>query len=273
VYDNRFLSPLPLDEVDALAEKLGIGAGIAAQALEEVLGESLQKHMADVGRRRKDLEKVGLVLQKIDKRKEFTLSDGTYPAKEAKAVYERLAATFETDQAWYTQFDEKMFVIHALLVRQVPELAGEFRHRYTFHLELQALLKQVRQVQEDLQETVNKIIAVGQLTEENQTGFATELYQARIRVAAALDRANELTPPAFSNAVAGQLLGQYLLTEPLTDVYQQSVDGNQINALINQTGTVLERLKRMYFKSLGGILHLQRDVVTRHNAKKTNIIA
>jgi Zn-dependent protease with chaperone function len=273
VYDNRFLSPLPLDEADALAEKHNIQAGKAAEALKEVLGESLERHMADVSRRRKDLEKVGLVLQKIDKRQEFILSDGTYPAKEAKAVYERLTATFEADQAWYARFDEKMFVIHALLVRGLPELAGEFKHRYTFHLELQSTLKRVRQVQEDLQETVGKIIAVGQLTEENQLGFAAELYQARLRVAAALSRAGELTPPAFSNAVTGQSLGQYLLGEPLTEVYQQSVDGTQINTLIEQTGTVLERLKRMYFKSLGGILHLQQDVVTRHGLKNTDVIA
>jgi hypothetical protein len=166
-----------------------------------------------------------------------------------------------------------MFVIHALLVRGLPELAGEFKHRYTFHLELQSTLKRVRQVQEDLQETVGKIIAVGQLTEENQLGFAAELYQARLRVAAALSRAGELTPPAFSNAVTGQSLGQYLLGEPLTEVYQQSVDGTQINTLIEQTGTVLERLKRMYFKSLGGILHLQQDVVTRHGLKNTDVIA
>jgi hypothetical protein len=111
------------------------------------------------------------------------------------------------------------------------------------------------------------------LTEENQLGFATELYQGRLRVAAALSRAGELTPPTFSNAVAGQSLGQYLLGEPLTEVYQQSVDGTQINALLEQTGTVPERLKRMHFKSLGGILHLQQDVVTRYRAKNTNVIA
>ncbi len=273
VYDNRFLSPLPLDETEALAEKTGIDAANATATLEELLGESLQRHMADVNRRSKDLEKVVQVLQKIDKRKEFTLSDGTFAAKEAKAVYERLTASFEADQAWYAQFDEKMFVVHALLVRQLPELEGEFKHRYTFHLELQSMLKQVRQVQEDIQQTVGKLIAVGQVTEENQAGFATELYQARIRVAAALARAGELTPPAFSNAVAGQSFAQYLLAEPLTEVYQQSVDGSQVNALLDQTGAVLERLKRMYFKSLGGILHLQQEVVTRHRAKKTGVMS
>jgi hypothetical protein len=73
--------------------------------------------------------------------------------------------------------------------------------------------------------------------------------------------------------VAGQSFAQYLLAEPLTEVYQQSVDGSQINALLDQTGTVLERLKRMYFKSLGGILHLQQDVVTRQSAKKPDVIA
>ncbi|HEX8530921.1 MAG TPA: M48 family metalloprotease, partial [Cytophagales bacterium] len=273
VYDNRFLSPLPLDEVDALAEKTGISAGNAVEALEELLGESLQRHMADVNRRGKDLEKVAHVLQKVDKRKEFTLSDGTYPAREAKAQYERLTASFEADQAWYAGFDEKMYVVHALLVRRVPERAPEFNHRYTFHLELQSMLKQVRQVQEDLGDTVNKLIAEGQVTEENQRPFARAFCEARSAVAEVLTRAGELTPPALSNAVAGQSLGQYLLAEPLTLVAGQTVNGDQVNALLSQTAAVLERLKRMYFKSLGGILNLQGEVVTACRAKKTDIIA
>ncbi len=272
VYDNRFLSPLPLDEADALAEKHGITAGKAAEVLKELLGESLQAHMADVNRRRKDLQKVGLVLQKVDKRKEFTLSDGTYPAQEAKAVYERLVASFEADEAWNAVFDEKMFVVHALLVRGVPELTDEFRHRYAFHLELQSLLEQGQQVQEDIQSTVNRLVSVG-LTEEHQAGFAWAFYEARLKLAGVLARADELPPPAFSNTVAGQSLGQYLLAEPVTEVYQDSVDGDQVNALINETGTVLNRLRRMYFKSLGGILKLQQDVVTRHEAEKPDVIA
>jgi Zn-dependent protease with chaperone function/predicted nucleic-acid-binding protein len=273
VYDNRFLTELPLGDTEAIIAAAGITADGVGAALDQLFGAELHQQMESVNWRRKDMEKVALVLQKYDKRKEFTLSDGTYPAKEAKQVHERIVQSFEADQEWYRQFDQKVFTVHYQMLSKLPEMGAEFMHRYTFHLELQTVLKGVRQVQEDVQTTVNALIAAGQITQKQGAGFAAELYQARTRMEAILTRADQLVLPAFNNTATIQAFGKYLLEEPLVEVYHESVDGGQINGLMNQAGTVLERSRRMYFKSLGGILNLQQQMVTQYLAQKQDVIA
>ena len=65
---------------------------------------------------------------------------------------------------------------------------------------------------------------------------------------------------------AGEPLGPFLLSEPLIKnltAGTQTLDGNWINALMSQMGEVIDKLRRILFKSLGGILALQESLADR----------
>ena len=52
----------------------------------------------------------------------------------------------------------------------------------------------------------------------------------------------------------------YLLEEPVAHVYSNSLEGQQINRLTEQTALVIERMRRVHFKSMGGILSVQEKI-------------
>ena len=86
-----------------------------------------------------------------------------------------------------------------------------------------------------------------------------------------LDVARGLYLPPLTNMTAGEPLGPFLLTEPLIPnltAGTQTLDGNWINALMSQMGEALDKLARILFKSLGGILALQESLADRWSAAR-----
>jgi hypothetical protein len=78
-----------------------------------------------------------------------------------------------------------------------------------------------------------------------------------------LAEAEKLRLPAMKNMTAGQQLREFLMDQPpvreLTG-REQSLDGKWIGKLLQQMGEVVEKLQRIHFKSLGGILGLQEKI-------------
>src|SRR5262249_24568052 len=75
--------------------------------------------------------------------------------------------------------------------------------------------------------------------------------------------ANKLLVPALKHMTAGAPLGQFLLDEPLIrplPVPVSTLDGQWIGRFMEQLNAVIVKLRRIHFKSLGGILALQEKI-------------
>src|SRR5437870_2754876 len=87
-----------------------------------------------------------------------------------------------------------------------------------------------------------------------------------------LEAARSLLLPPLKNMTAGSPLGPFLLAEPLIRGLHRDVktlDGAWIQQFMNQIGEVIDKLARILFKSLGGLLALQERIAERWEAART----
>jgi Zn-dependent protease with chaperone function len=263
VYDNRLLSELDLADPQALVAAAALSPEQLPGALQTLYGDGLKKKMQELLGRYKDIQTLTLILQKQDKRKTYELSNGfTYEAREAQALLEQRLQEFEADEAFYRQFDTKVFALHYLLTEGRAEQREELLQRYTF---LVAWVKQFRgwqQEQQQLQNSLDAAISKGSsMTEKAAKAFATDFRAQRAAFAFILKEADALRFPALQNIDTTQSVRQYLLQEELVEISADTIDGGELNALISQTVLVAERMQRVYTKSLGSLLSLQEQLV------------
>ncbi|MBF8964967.1 M48 family metalloprotease [Pontibacter sp. FD36] len=264
VYDNRLLTELDLSDPEALVATAGITSELLPDALKSLYGAGLQQKMEELSGRYKDIQTLSLILQKQDKRKTYTLHNGfSYEPHEAQALLEQRLQEFPTDQDWYQRFDTKVFAVHYLLTQTQPAQRAELLQRYTF---LVAWVKQFsawQQEQQNLQNTIDTAISKGShMSEKEGKWFATEFRRLRDAFEAILKEADTLQFPALQNVDTAQSVRKYLLQEELIWMSADSLQGEELNMLINQTVTVAERMQRVYTKCLGSLLSLQEQLVT-----------
>jgi hypothetical protein len=78
-----------------------------------------------------------------------------------------------------------------------------------------------------------------------------------------LRRARTMLLPPMKNFQSGTPLGSFLLTEPLVHGVAESITGEWINDFLRQYGEVMDKARRIHFKSLSGVLALQEEVARR----------
>ncbi len=89
------------------------------------------------------------------------------------------------------------------------------------------------------------------------------LEAARDALGQRLHGAGQLRLPRLKNVTPGDPLGSFLLNKPLIypiERHSNRLDGEWIGKFLEQLGEVLDRAKRIHFKSLGGILALQEKL-------------
>ncbi|MHC2990170.1 hypothetical protein OB13_00660 [Pontibacter sp. HJ8] len=274
VYDNRLLSDLDLSDLQVLVAAAGITPAQLPAALQALYGEGLQKKMEELLGRYKDIQTLTLILQKQDKRKTYALSNGfTYEAHEAQALLEQRLLVFEADEAWYAQFDTNVFAVHYLLTEGQPEKREELLQRYTFLMSWLEHYRKWQQEQQNLQNSLDAVISKGNhLTEQEAKAFAADFRSHRGAFDSILKEADALVFPALQNIDTTQSVRQYLLQEELVWVSADALQGEELNALINQTVLVAERMQRVYFKGLGSILSLQEQLAASVSAVEQELV-
>src|SRR5262249_41154094 len=139
----------------------------------------------------------------------------------------------------------------------------ELAARYRFHLALQGMLRNLQGRQMAVGQAMQFLSQNRQLAEGDFHEVVRIFRDARKELGKTLKDADEHPLPALRNLEAGKPLGLFLLDEDLVDRLDpdtQSIQGEWIGAFLRQLGEVTDRLRRIHFKSVGGILALQERV-------------
>lgn len=83
--------------------------------------------------------------------------------------------------------------------------------------------------------------------------------------------ARRVRTPALTNVPAGTSLLDLLAERsdgPLPELHGDSISGEWINGLANRLGQMLGRVKRVHFKSLGGLLAFQEKLAAEWHASR-----
>jgi Zn-dependent protease with chaperone function len=273
LYDGRFIDP---GDVAALAKESAgpdWGAERARSALDGLYGHTLEERAQCYARHMGEHELLaGLHSGALAlKGKDFELRDRKYQAGDVPRLLKTVEADLEADRGELAQLDRQVFLAHHALARQLGGgLAEELLARYRFHLGAQDILRKLLEAQQQV-DTVLQYLSANQQVEEGAWSEVVGMLDgARSDLEKCLARADKLALPALKNIEAGAPLGPFLLEERLVrglSSADRSIDGEWIGQLLRQLGGALQRIRRIHFKSLGGILALQESIARQSAAK------
>jgi Zn-dependent protease with chaperone function len=196
--------------------------------------------------------------------KPCTFHERQYDPADAPQILEQLDQELADNNAPLGAEDRNVYQVHLGMAELLGGgRADELKARYRFH----ASVQEIRRKLEDAAQAIDTVMAAlssqGQLSEDYFRQIIGFFQEAHLTMKSSWDAANLLRIPRLKNMADGQCLGSFLLTEPLLTYlsnHVQTLDGNWIDRLYKQLGEMLDRIRRMHFKSVGGILALQEDI-------------
>jgi Zn-dependent protease with chaperone function len=269
MYDDRYVLPGKLDELIQAApahfpDPASLSARHAALYTEEV-----KKRMAGYREHRSEEYLLsGLVSGSLSvKGKDFPFRERRYRPFEAPRLLKSVEADLKADHDWLNEVDRQVFTLHyAMAHRLQDDSAAELESRYRFHLSLQDILNHLTAYQNHIQGVLGRIAGQRQVPQELFQSTVASLRQARETFEEKLNDCDKLLLPAMKHMTAGASLGEFLLEEPLVRRLGASVNtlnGEWVGKFMNQLNAVIVKMRRIHFKSLGGILSLQETIAQK----------
>src|SRR5262249_8070114 len=177
------------------------------------------------------------------------------------------------DRQNFAKLDRQVFLVHCAMARLLGGgLDSELLSRYRFHLEAQEFLRSLSVERVNAESIVQYLVSRSQLSEQELRDAIAGLNAAHGVLDAGLRKADKLRLPRLKNMEAGQSLGRFLLDEELASSLNPSantIEGPWIGAFFKQVALVLDRLRRIHFKSVGGILALQEQIARAWQARQS----
>jgi Zn-dependent protease with chaperone function len=265
LYDNRYLEVADIDSLiqEADGQPLWSPEQVAS-AQQALVSDGLLSSAEDYRRRRGEVESLERLQGKAAKAEgtEFEFRGRQLASTEAARCLEVVREELDEDYRRLAGFDCEVFVLHAQLARQEGKEEELYQH-YRFHCEVQRLHRALWQEKSQL-DAVLGFLATHKAVHVQELG---QVYHALCAVRggleAVLTSAAALPVPALKHLTAGKPLHGYLTTEPVIselESVEMALDSTWIGTLRRQLETVFDRLNRIQFKSLGGILALQEHL-------------
>lgn len=261
LYDGRFLAPGDLDE--AAAETAALATAECLAAVDRYFGPELQER---VQRHQRHLGEHDLLSGLKEGRlklagKDLEFREAKYRLSEVPQLLAQVEKEVEADQAEQAALDRAVFAVHHRLAGLCdPPLADELRERYRVHLAIQGMLKTLFARQQEAGMVVNFLAENRQVEEGDWQEVIRLLRTASCGLSEVLSEADGLVLPGLRNLPAGKKLGHFLLDEDAVEPLRKDtreISGAWIGQFLRQLSEVVDRLRRIHFKSLGGILALQ----------------
>ncbi|MFO0969154.1 MAG: M48 family metallopeptidase [Gemmataceae bacterium] len=270
LYDNRYLE---IEDLTSLLRRADVlPPPLALRHLDEVYAPTLAGWVTEYNKRLDDFDLLAaLVSGRIQpKGPKLEFRGQPYAPTQAKVLLEQVGKEIEEDRAYLGQLDERVFLACSKLAVEQPDLKQELVERYRFHLAAQEMH---RNVIKSINETQNILAWASSRRELSPEDFAAVrhgLTEAAGRLHQLLRDANERRIPALRNISAGTVLRDFLLHKPVVrhlGTAEQTIAPDWIQELLGQLAEVQDKLKRILFKSMGGILALQERIVDKYRQK------
>jgi hypothetical protein len=206
------------------------------------------------------------------KNKVLEFSGRRYKPGDVDELLDLIDEQLKKDRRRLAEDDREVFVVHAQMSRQLGRAAAEtLRQRYEFHRSLQRILCNLLDQQERLEQALDYLDGrEGPLSGPVFRQLVSIFREVSKRLEESLVAADRLEVPPLWHVKAGTRLGPLLWMGPLVSGVRVSggaMSGKKIVKLQGQLAAVIERARRLHFKSLGGILTLQEEIGRRWLSK------
>jgi Zn-dependent protease with chaperone function len=262
IYDDRLLE---LEDLETMIEAARCQAPRAMQeiatAVQELYPHEPPSWPAEHRRRRQDIRLLDNLIYGESKpaAKDFDFRGQRVDIGEAPDLLKMVQGEMAADRQREAEFDRNVFLLyHQLAAERGREL--EFCQRYQFHRDLQKLLQQACEQKARLDSVLRFLSGRRDLHIQELREVQQALCEARQTLAQVLTDAGNLRLPALKQVPAGEPLSRLLPAEPGVpelDMSALSVDASWLGALNAQLSKVVDKLNRLFLKSLNGVLAFQ----------------
>lgn len=162
------------------------------------------------------------------------------------------------EDTWYDTLDKQLFALHYSLAedKQKEYLLVWYRFQLAFQEKFHTFLT----IQNDIHEKIVEIQQHGSLSGGEVSSFAMAFHGSRSQFDSLMDKMDELTLPEMSNTEHVVSLKQFLLLDKVLYISTSGLNGNQINGVMQQLQSIIDKSRRIYFKGLGDILKLKERI-------------
>jgi Zn-dependent protease with chaperone function len=263
VYDERALEIEDVAELIEEAKKAGWNEGrlerVALKLYDAELKEWAEAHK---GRREEYRLLAGLASGDLElKGDDLEFRGRKYEVEDAKRLMKKVDKELEEDRQYLEALDRRAFLVFYQMAMQVDDqLTAEMANRYEFHVTCQGMFRKLTTERTHLESVLAFLQGRRELQSQDFRAALKAFRDAHKALRISLATADELPLPALKNMKKGKPLGTFLLDKKLVhslDRHEQSLRGDWINKFMTQLTEVIEKLRRIHFKSLGGILLLQ----------------
>jgi Zn-dependent protease with chaperone function len=186
-------------------------------------------------------------------------------------VNKELEANYES----FKQVDRDVFCVHCHMARQLSDAAGrELLYRYRFHAAVQAMLKNLKDVQGRAEAALCFLMERCQFTEGDIDRISGVFQKAHDGLVHVMQSAKQMDVPALANLPTDSKLAPLLLDKPLVSRFDAwhsedgGIEGRWVGKFLDQIGAVIMKLKRIHLKSLGAILTLQEKIAAEWHQRR-----
>jgi len=223
-----------------------------------------EEHRVLIGLRNGDLELKGETFKFRGKR---------YDLDDVKKLLKKVKGELEDQHEHFAELDKAVFRVHFQMCKELDDkLAEEMIKRYTFHMNVQDIDRSVVIHQEMVGFALSMLTGKKQVTQSDVQFVRIVLKEAHKALEAGMDNAHSLRLPRLKNMKEGSRLGSFLLRKELVRKLRPSSSGKWVGKFLQQLNEVEEKIRRIHFKSLGGILALQERVAKEWAKEQSNIV-
>ncbi len=264
-YDGRFIEPGSLENATRAPR----------WSNQEVIDRLNHCYPPDLHKKTAKLEKLELEEAKLIQRmmEDPALRQGSFLFRgkkhvsgDEKRLLKKVRKETERIHEQFQQYDEAICGIHFQLARSLGDAwVKDLTCRYRFQMLAQSIAKMLMRHHGHVLEALNDLGEKTVVTEEEIEVVQRVLRAAHHSLKDCLKEARDATIPPLANLPEGMPLSEFLVDKKLLADFDSIHDRGQLSGrwivkLLEQFNSVLERAKRLHFKSLGALLFLQEQL-------------
>ena len=264
VYDDRYLEPLDLDALTALAAREPWDAERLTRCRQTLYDDALAHWAVQHRQRLREFHHLGSVAAEEG----FEFRGQAYPPGEARRVRNQVRRELDEDRWRWTELDRTVFLVHYQMGLALdPPAARELVERYRFHLAIQGFLTELTGQHDWVASVLQFLSECVELTHDQYSEIVRGSLHAQEVVSRCLATANGLTLPRLQHIPEGRPLGDFLRRQRASQdarLDEKALGPKRLvpslGQFLQQLGELRDRCRRVHFKSLGGILKLQEEL-------------
>ncbi len=200
------------------------------------------------------------------KNDELEFRGDLHDADEAERLLKKVEKEIDEDHQWLESLDRKVFLTYFQMAQHIDQKVSEELYcRYHFHLELQNIWRELEKNDRPISAALAFLQAQpsAEIPPHHLRKMLDIFRDAHQAMKSMLNAAAQMKLPALKNLPAGQVLQPFLLEKRLIEglsKHDRTLTRRWINKLMNQYREMKNKVDRIHFKSLAGILALQERI-------------